>query len=145
VTALDRAESRLAVATRLGAGAVATDLADLGDERFDVCIDVTGAAPVIEGAFDRLARGGRLLVFGVASEAARVSLSPFRIYNDELRVLGSMAVLHSFTEAVDLIGAGSIDLDAILEGDRYSLDGYADALQAVRDGRGIKVQVDPGA
>ncbi len=145
VTTVDRAEPRLQVARRLGSHQVATDVGALGDERFDVCVDVTGAAPVIEAAFDRLRRGGRLLVFGVAAESARVALSPFRIYNDELTILGSMAVLHSFTEAVDLVASGAVDLAPLLQGAPYPLDRYGDALQAVRDGQGIKVQVDPAA
>ena len=42
--------------------------------------------------------------------AARTS--PFRIYNDEITVLGSMAVLHSFGPALDLMAAGAIDTAA---------------------------------
>jgi hypothetical protein len=43
------------------------------------------------------------MVFGVADGDAKVELSPFRIYNDEITVLGSMAVLHSFGPALDLV------------------------------------------
>ena len=56
-----------------------------------------------------LDRGGRLLVFGVAPAEATISLSPFRVYNDEITVTGSMAILRSFGPAVELIGSGAID------------------------------------
>jgi len=32
-------------------------------------------------------RGGKFMVFGVASNEARISLSPFRIYNDEITIV----------------------------------------------------------
>ncbi len=145
VTAVDRQASRLEAAKHLGAEAVATDLAELGDERFDICVDATGAPAAIEGAFDRLERGGTLLLFGVANADVSTALSPFRIYNDELTVVGSMAVLHSFGEAVDLLATGAVDPKPLLATDPFPLDGFTDALDAVRTGRGVKVQVDPTA
>ena len=143
VTMVDRSANRLDTARALGASEVTTDLDDLDDSRFDVGVDATGAGPVIEAVFDRLDRGGRLLVFGVASETAEVALSPFRIYNDELTILGSMAVLHSFGEAVELIDNGSVDVASLLQTPAFPLADYADAVQAVRDGKGLKVQVSP--
>jgi NADPH2:quinone reductase len=145
VTVIDRKLDRLEVAKQLGADVVTTEVAELDGATFDVSVDATGAAGAIASAFDRLARGGRMLVFGVASAEAAVALSPFRIYNDELTILGSMAVLHSFTEAVDLMAAGVIDTDAFLRSAPHPLDGYEEALLAVRRGEGIKVQVDPWA
>jgi 2-desacetyl-2-hydroxyethyl bacteriochlorophyllide A dehydrogenase len=143
VAVVDRSPARLEVAALLGAEVVATDADDLDGATFDVSVDATGAAGAIAAAFDRLARGGRLLVFGVASADAVVALSPFRIYNDELTILGSMAVLHSFTDAVELMAAGVIDTDAFLRTPPRGLEGYEEALMAVRRGEGIKVQVDP--
>lgn len=143
VTAVDRQASRLRAAKQLGADVVAADLADLGDERFEVCVDATGAPAAIEGAFDRLQRGGTLLLFGVANAGLSMTLSPFRIYNDELAVVGSMAVLHSFGEAVDLLGSGAVDPEPLLATAPFPLAGFTGALDAVRAGRGVKVQVDP--
>jgi threonine dehydrogenase-like Zn-dependent dehydrogenase len=112
------------------------------DRRFGVAIDATGAPGAIEAAFDGLDRGGRLLVFGVAAGDATIALSPFRIYNDEITVLGSMAVLHSFAPALELVAAGAIEVDAMLTHD-FPLDGFADALATVRAGEGVKSQVLP--
>jgi threonine dehydrogenase-like Zn-dependent dehydrogenase len=97
VTVVDRNADRLPRAKSLGAAAVAADAAELDGETFDVSVDCTGAAPAIEAAFDKLRRGGRLLVFGVAPEQDRVSLSPFRIYNDEITI----------PEALDLMRSGA--------------------------------------
>src|ERR1017187_4204757 len=79
-----------------------------------------------------------------ADGAASVTLSPFRIYNDEITVLGSMAVLNSFGAAADLMAAGAIDTVPLL-GPLFTLDQFPEALARVRDGQGIKVQVAPGS
>ncbi|QUX31600.1 zinc-dependent alcohol dehydrogenase family protein [Nocardiopsis akebiae] len=142
VTVVDRNTRRLAIAADLGAAATATDTSELGDERFDAAVDVTGAPPAIEAAFDSLRRGGRLLVFGVADEAARVALSPFRIYNDEITVVGSMAVLNSYGAAVDLISAGAVRTAPLLT-DALPLEKFPEALAMMRAGTGVKVQIVP--
>ncbi|MBB5855004.1 zinc-dependent alcohol dehydrogenase family protein [Amycolatopsis umgeniensis] len=143
VTVVDRNTSRLGRAKDLGAVAVAGDVKDLDDEKFDAAADCTGAAPAIEAAFDSLQRGGRLLVFGVAPAEARVALSPFRIYNDEITVVGSMAVMNSFGAALDLVADGAVDTAALLT-DTLPLEQYPDALALMRSGAGLKVQVLPG-
>ena len=143
VTVVDRKSARLEVAATLGASTVADDMAAIDGRRFAVSVDATGAPAAIEAAFASLGRGGRLLIFGVADADASVSLSPFRIYNDEVTVLGSMAVLHSFGEAMGLIAGGAIDTAPLL-GQPASLDQFPEALARVRSGDGIKVQVAPG-
>ena len=109
VSVVDRKAARLTVAKAVGAASVAEDVAALDRRPFGVAMDATGAPAAIEAAFGALDRGGRLLIFGVASGDASVSLSPFRIYNDEITVLGSMAVLNSFGAAADLMAAGAVD------------------------------------
>jgi 2-desacetyl-2-hydroxyethyl bacteriochlorophyllide A dehydrogenase len=147
VAVLDTNASKLPLAQKLGAAATGTDLEALGElapQGFDCAIDATGAPPAIEAAFGALRRGGRLLVFGVAAAEATISLSPFRIYNDEITILGSMAVLHSFGPALELVASGAIDCDAMLTHD-FPLDRFGDALATVREGRSIKSQVLPHA
>jgi 2-desacetyl-2-hydroxyethyl bacteriochlorophyllide A dehydrogenase len=143
VTVVDRNASRLPRATRLGATAVAEDVSALDGELYDAAVDCTGAAPAIESAFDALRRGGRLLVFGVAPAEARVALSPFRIYNDEITIVGSMAVLNSYANALDLVAKGFIDTEALIT-DTLPLEQYPDALAKMRSGSGLKIQVLPG-
>jgi 2-desacetyl-2-hydroxyethyl bacteriochlorophyllide A dehydrogenase len=142
VSVVDRKEPRLEAAKAVGADSIATDVAALDRGPFGVVVDATGAPAAIEAGFATLDRGGRLLVFGVTSGDATVSLSPFRIYNDEITVLGSMAVLNSFGAAADLMAAGVIDTAPLL-GQPYTLAEFPEALASVRAGEGIKVQVAP--
>ncbi len=144
VSVVDRKAARLQAAKALGAAGVAGDVAALDRREFGVAVDATGAPAAIEACFRSLGRGGRLLIFGVTSGDATVSLSPFRIYNDEITVLGSMAVLNSFDAAADLLAAGAIDTAPLL-GPPFGLAEFSDALADVRAGEGIKVQIVPGS
>lgn len=141
VSFVDTRSERLEAASALGATATATDIAQL-DGVFAVAVDATGAPPAIEAAFGRLDRGGTLLVFGVSPAESTVALSPFRIYNDEIRVVGSMAVLNSFGDAVGLLGGGAVRTGPLL-GAPLGLSAFPEALDRVRRGEGIKVQVAP--
>src|SRR6201996_9091800 len=142
VTVVDRVPDRLAVASKLGAARVAASLEELKDERFEIGVDATGVAVVIDGVAALLDRGGRLLVFGVAPAEATMSLSPFRVYNDEITVTGSMAILRSFAPAVELIGSGAVDPRPLLSAP-LPLDAFGEALQRVRTGQGIKWHIKP--
>jgi 2-desacetyl-2-hydroxyethyl bacteriochlorophyllide A dehydrogenase len=143
LTFVDRKPARLDTALLLGATEVASDVSDLGGRRFAVAIDASGAPAAIESAFASLARGGRLLVFGVTREDSSVEFSPFRIYNDELTILGSMAVLNSFGAAAQLMADNEIETTPLL-GEPHPLGQFAEALAQVRSGEGIKVQIAPG-
>src|SRR5437773_89835 len=144
VTVVDRKAARLEVAKAVGAANVAGDVTEADRSTFGVAVDATGVPAAIEAAFAGLARGGRLLIFGVASADVAVSLSPFRIYNDEITVLGSMAVLNSFGAAADLMAAGAVATGPML-GPPFALDQFPDALARVRRGDRIKIQVAPGS
>lgn len=146
VAVADLNAERLGRAEGLGA-ATSASVAKLVEEEplgFDCVIDATGVPAAIEEALGAVKRGGRFLVFGVAPEEARVSVSPFKIYNDEITLLGSMAVLHSFPQAVDLVANGIVDARSLLTG-LLALDQYPEALGRVRRGEGLKTQVSPHA
>jgi 2-desacetyl-2-hydroxyethyl bacteriochlorophyllide A dehydrogenase len=143
VSVVDRNPDRLPRAAALGATHVATGPDSLDRSRWEVVIDATGAVPAIEDGLRRVRRGGTFLMFGVASEDAKATISPFRIYNDEIRIVGSMAVLHSFERARDLLVAGAIDAGALLT-HRMGLGEYPSAIEAFRSGAGLKIQVTPG-
>jgi len=142
VTVVDRVGGRLEVARALGAARTVTDLSALDGERFAVAVDATGVAPVIEGAAGLLDRGGRLLVFGVSAADALIKVSPFRVYNDEITVTGSMAILRSFAPAVSLLASGAVDVRPLLS-PPLPLESFGEALNRVRAGHGIKTHVRP--
>ena len=145
VAMVDVNMQRLASAEELGATRTYNDIERaLKDEPlgFNCVIDATGVPAVIENAFMAVKRGGKFMVFGVASNEARISLSPFRIYNDEITIVGSMAILFSFQAALDLISSGVINTQAMLT-EALPLQDFSRALEMVRKGQGVKTQILP--
>lgn len=147
ITVVDTNTQRLSQAEQLGATRTYTSIQQvIKDEPrgFHCVIDATGVATAIEQAFMAVKRGGKFMMFGVAPHEARVSLSPFRIYNEEITIVGSMAVLFSFQAALDLIHAGVIDTRAMLT-TAFPLADFTQALGMVRRGEGIKTLILPNA
>src|SRR2546421_9800187 len=147
IAMVDVNAQRLARAEQLGATRTYNDIKQvLQDEPlgFNCVIDATGIAAVIENAFMTVKRGGKFLIFGVAPHEAHISLSPFRIYNDEITIIGSMAVLFSFQAALDLISTGVVNTEAMLT-KALPLQDFLEALDMVRYGKGVKTQILPNA
>jgi 2-desacetyl-2-hydroxyethyl bacteriochlorophyllide A dehydrogenase len=143
ISVVDLNQERLATARRLGCTAVATSADELDrPQGWDVVIDATGNARAVQDGLGRVAKGGTFLQFGVADYAARVEIDPYRIYNQEITITGSMAVLHSYERAADLFAAGVLDPEVFIS-DRLPLDDYAAALEQFKAGKGRKIQVLP--
>jgi 2-desacetyl-2-hydroxyethyl bacteriochlorophyllide A dehydrogenase len=142
VAVVDRVGARLEVARQLGAARAVSGGEELDGARFDVAVDATGVPAAIEAALGLLDRGGRLLVFGVAPADAAVTVSPFRVYNDEITVVGSMAILRSFGRAVDLLATGAVDVGPLLSAP-LPLAEFGTAVASMRAGQGIKWHIRP--
>ncbi|GGV80850.1 zinc-dependent alcohol dehydrogenase family protein [Streptomyces thermoviolaceus] len=142
VSMVDPNEDRLAFAASFGADAVAPRAEELGRPRgFEVVIDATGVIAAIEDGLGRVRKGGTFLQFGVTDAAATATFSPFRVYNREIDIIGSMAVHNSFQPAIDLLSSG-LDLDPLVS-DVFPLDAFDDAVAAFRAGKGRKIQIAP--
>jgi 2-desacetyl-2-hydroxyethyl bacteriochlorophyllide A dehydrogenase len=141
VSVVDLNPERLATAAQLGVTASAARADEIERPRgWDVVIDCTGVQAAIQDALGRVAPAGTSLQFGVADYAARATIEPFKIYNQEISITGSMAVLQSFERAGDLFVAGVLD-PAVFISHRFPLDGYADAMAQFRAGIGRKIQI----
>jgi 2-desacetyl-2-hydroxyethyl bacteriochlorophyllide A dehydrogenase len=134
---------RLATAKALGCSAAAVSADEIERSRgWDVVIDATGNAEAIQDALGRVGKGGTFLQFGVADYAARAVIEPYRIYNQEITITGSMAVLHSYERAAELFAGGVLDPEVFIS-DRLPLADYAAALDRFRAGKGRKIQITP--
>ena len=143
VSIVDLNQDKLKTAKVLGF----TNLAKSADEfdqprGFDVVIDCTGVTEAIKDGLKHVMPSGTFLQFGVANKDAKVEIEPFWVYNKEITIVGSMAVLHSFDRAVELFASGVLNIDVMIS-DRYSLENYADALTAFKSGKGRKTIVLP--
>jgi 2-desacetyl-2-hydroxyethyl bacteriochlorophyllide A dehydrogenase len=143
VSIVDLNQEKLKTAKILGFTNTATNAAEFNQPRgFDVVIDCTGVVAAIKDGLSKVMPGGTFLQFGVANEGARVEIEPFWIYNKEITIVGSMAVLHSFDRAVELFVNGVLNPEVMIS-DRYPLEKYQEALLAFKSGSGRKTIVLP--
>ncbi|MET8474812.1 zinc-dependent alcohol dehydrogenase family protein [Streptomyces sp. NPDC006422] len=143
VDVVDLNPDRLATAKQLGVSASAANPDELDRPTgWDVVIDATGNAAAIQDGLGRVAKAGTFLQFGVADYATRVEIDPYRIYNQEITITGSMAVLHSYERAAELFAGGVLD-PAVFISDRLPLDNYPQALDQFASGVGRKIVVVP--
>jgi 2-desacetyl-2-hydroxyethyl bacteriochlorophyllide A dehydrogenase len=143
VSIIDLNPERLDTARLLGCTAAVTSADELVRPRgWDLVIDCTGVAAAITDGLTHVAKAGTFLQFGVADYATRVEIEPYKIYNHEITITGSMAVLHSFERAGELLTAGVLQPDVMIS-HRYPLEKFPDALDQFRAGIGRKILLTP--
>ena len=110
--------------------------------RFSLVADATGRPESIARGLGLVARGGTLLVFGVAPHEATVPVRPYDLYANDLTIVGSMAINGTFGAATRL--APTLALAPLLA-PPLGLEAYPQAIAAF--GRGVhpKQQLVPGA
>lgn len=109
---------------------------------FDVVIDASGRALVIQELPALARNGGRIVYYGVADEADRVTISPFEIFRRELTILGSFTEVDSFPDALRAFRSGAIRMDGVIT-HRFPVAEYPRALAAMRERGTHKVVVIP--
>ena len=146
VAVIDINEGRLARArTDFSVEIVGTSLAAVASfapRGFDNVIEATGKTRVAERAIDAVIRRGKLLLFGVCPPGETASYDAFKIYNEEITILGTMAVLNSYGPAIDVVSAGAVDCVKMVT-HTFPLADFAEAVQLARGGAGLKIQVLP--
>lgn len=112
-------------------------------EGYDIVVDATGVAAVVERCVSLVRNGGTVLVYGVADENDRVSVSPFEIFRREITIKGSFAEIDSFPRAIRALRTGRVRTEGLIT-HRYSIDRYQEALETLRiDRTAHKIVVHP--
>lgn len=150
VVAIEPTELRARIADALGADrvvapadAVAAVEELTGGLGADVVVDAVGSQfPV---ALDLVRKAGRIVLFGMRQQA-HADLVQVRITRDELTVLGGYVGRPEdvFPTAVRLLEQGRPDLELLVT-HRIGLDGLPEAIEELRAGRAVKVEVELGA
>ncbi|RXZ76990.1 alcohol dehydrogenase [Paenibacillaceae bacterium] len=147
IVVVDISEEKLALALKFGAskGVHSRDAEKLlatpaYAEGFDVVVDATGIASVIQQAITHLGPAGKYLQFGVASEKSVIQLSPYDLYRRDWTFIGSMAINHTFVPASRWITEGRIDVKPLVS-KLISLEEAVSFLEGPRDPDLFKVQI----
>ena len=143
VEMVDLNPDRLKTAQLLGVSGTAASADEFDRPRgWELVIDATGNINAIQDGIGRVGKAGTFLQFGVSDYSARAVIEPYKIYNQEITITGSMAVLHSFERAAELFATGVLDPDVFIS-DRLPLDQYGAALEQFAAGKGRKIEVIP--
>ncbi len=110
----------------------------------DVVIEASGNPSAAVAAVDLVRRGGTVLLFAVYPESVRIEVSPFRINEDELSIVGSLNNPHTHQRAIDLVASGRLDVSEVIT-DLIDLDELERAMDARNFPTAGKILVVPKA
>lgn len=148
VTCVDVTESKLALAKELGAAhtvvadnALEAKLKKIAPWGFDVVIDATGVARVMQDSLKYVKNGGTYLVFGVCGPSDTVALSPFEVYRRDLTIVGSFAIRRTYDRAFKLMENGVVDVKKLIH-EALPVDELGRGIEMMKAGRApMKLQV----
>jgi len=80
----------------------------------EAAIDAAGGPTPLTLALNCLEPGGRLLVFGVASESDIWSIKPYNIYRRELTIIGSFINPYEMDSALNLLASDALDVKPLI-------------------------------
>jgi 2-desacetyl-2-hydroxyethyl bacteriochlorophyllide A dehydrogenase len=148
VTVVDVVESKLDLARQHGAAEVVVARADLEARLkkiarygFDVVIDATGVAAVMQNSLKYVKNGGKYLVFGVCGPHDTIEISPFEIYRRDLEIIGSFAIRRTYDRAFKLMEHGVVDVKRLVH-EALPVEELSRGLEMMKKGQaGMKLQV----
>lgn len=110
---------------------------------FDIIIDATGASSIVQQCLDFTKRGSKVVIYGVCDEEDEIKVSPYEIFEKELKIIGSFAQTHCFDRAIKYLENKIVRVDKLIT-HKFSLDEYAKALDVMEQSRDkIKVLINP--
>jgi threonine dehydrogenase-like Zn-dependent dehydrogenase len=130
VGVVEPSEERAQLARALGAEDV--------DESAEIVVDAVGSQ--LEAALGRVARGGRILLFGV-NERARADVAQADVTRNELTIIGSFVGQDVFPDAIRLLEGGRLELEPLVS-HRIGLEELPAAVEELRAGHAVKVEVE---
>jgi len=115
-------------------------LKDANPYGFDIVVEATGSAKILEDSIHYVRRGGKLVVYGVYSDSARVSWPPSKIFGDEITILGSFSETHMFPATIGYLDTGKVKVAGIVN-KTYKLEQWGECLEAMRNKTAIKAAI----
>ncbi|MBL8581229.1 MAG: alcohol dehydrogenase catalytic domain-containing protein [Rhizobiaceae bacterium] len=139
VTLADPVEGKRLTAKAVGV-THAVDPARLDGERFDVVFEAAGVMAALRQALTLVEKTGTLVQVGVHDEDATVPVNPFKVYEQEITIVGSNSLADKFSAAVDLMPDLQAEA-ARLIGEPFSVWDFAAAVDSMAKGHAIKTQL----
>ncbi|XP_077290005.1 D-altritol 5-dehydrogenase-like [Arctopsyche grandis] len=139
VTVSEMNETRLASVKKMGLNfnyCTPSDVKGSG-KHFDVIVDCTGVAKVLEDSMMLLKRSGRYVVFGCSNPKDVAKINPFEVYMKESTIIGVNINPFTFPKALGLLqsmGDRYIKYDLLGIG-VFSLSQFGEAIDQLKKGK----------
>lgn len=147
IVVVDIAQEKLALALDWGAtkGVLSNNIeeelrTDQYANGFDVVIDATGIPQVIEQALTFMGKTAKYLQFGVTPQDSQVVIEPFKLYNNDWTIIGSMAINHTFLPAFNWVKEGRIELKHLISKE-ISLEETVAFFKGPKNPSDLKIQI----
>lgn len=150
VTMVDKQVDRVALAQNLGASQAilaninqAEQLQDIAPRGFDLVVDATGVPAVIENAFAHLKARGQFLQFGVTPMDAKINISPYDIFRNDWKIVGTFALCYTTLPAIRWLASNTIAVEPLVS-HQLTLSDFESGFHSFLSGETLKVHLTVG-
>lgn len=110
--------------------------------RFDNVLDASGAPAAVADGLARLRKRGSFIQMGVTPSGFELPISPYRVYENEWRIIGSNSVADCYEPAAKLMPQISQPMRALVT-HTLALAELPRGIGLIADPAAVKVQIDP--
>ncbi|KAJ5273082.1 alcohol dehydrogenase [Penicillium angulare] len=107
---------------------------------FDIVVEATGNAKILENAINFVTKGGKLVVYGVYGDEDRVAFCPNKIFKDEINVIGSFSQVYKFPAAIAYLDEKRVKVEGIVN-KVFKLEEWQSCLDALSNKTVIKAAI----
>jgi len=110
---------------------------------YDYAIDATGRPEVQENCLKLVKKGGKFLIFGLASNKSAIKINPYQTLLREITIIGSNCQLYDFTPALKLLKAGVVKVRPLIT-HKFPLEEFGKALEVAQTSHEkLKIIINP--
>jgi threonine dehydrogenase-like Zn-dependent dehydrogenase len=141
---VDKNEARLELARECGATKVFSSIDELEKDSYDVVVEASGSAFLLEKTMDFVRYGGTILWFGVPKPDVKIPLNAFKFFEKGLYLLSSYTSVRNSIQAVRLLESGKIDVSKLVS-HQLPLSAFEQGVSAIENGTDnvLKVMLMP--
>jgi len=127
------------IAREIGVGDVRAP-EEIGDDTFDVVFEAAGVKLALVQALTAVEKTGALVQVGVHDADETASFNPFKLYERELRFIGSNSCAGQFPAAVELMPDIRSAVSQLIGRD-FAVWDFGNAVQSMEAGNAVKTQL----
>jgi D-arabinitol dehydrogenase (NADP+) len=114
VDVIDKDESRLKMATAMGASSISTQLDVNKKESYHIVCDATGVTFIMEETLNYVRPSGRILWFAVPHVDAEIKVHPFKMFEKEISIFSSYTSCRNSWQALEMIQNKRINVSKLI-------------------------------